>query len=102
MHEVARRQMRGFGGVLSFSLKGGEEAVTRFLPRLRWAHRAANLGAVETVVGTPATTSHVECTAEERAALGIPEGLVRYSVGVEDPEDLTADLAAALEDRDRP
>ena len=57
---------------------------------------AANLGAVETVAGTPATTSHVECTPEERAALGIPEGLVRYSVGIEDPEDLVADLAAAL------
>ncbi|MDX1567791.1 MAG: cystathionine gamma-synthase family protein [Longimicrobiales bacterium] len=97
MHDVARRQMRGFGGVLSFSLAGGEEAVARFLPRLRWAHRAANLGAVETVVGTPATTSHVECTAEERAALGIPEGLIRYSVGIEDPDDLMADLESALE-----
>ncbi len=71
-------------------------AVERFLPALRWAHLAANLGAVETVAGTPATTSHVECTAEERAALGIPEGLIRYSVGIEDVEDLKADLAQAL------
>lgn len=96
-HALAARQMRGFGGVLSFALDGGMEAVERFLPALRWAHLAANLGAVETVAGTPATTSHVECTAEERAALGIPEGLVRYSVGLEDPEDLLADLQQALD-----
>jgi cystathionine gamma-synthase len=51
---------------------------------------------VETIVGVPATTSHVECTAEERAALGIPEGLVRYSTGIEDVEDLLADLEQAL------
>jgi cystathionine gamma-synthase len=95
-HSVAVRQMRGFGGVLSFALDGGMDAVGRFLPALRWAHLAANLGAVETVAGTPATTSHVECTAEERAALGIPEGLIRYSVGIEDAEDLLADLAQAL------
>ncbi|MHC4913913.1 MAG: cystathionine gamma-synthase family protein [Planctomycetota bacterium] len=95
--DVAARQMRGFGGMLSFALRGGFEAVKRFLPRLKLAHLAANLGAVETIAGTPATSSHVECTEEERAALGIPEGLVRYSVGVEDPEDLIADLTAALE-----
>lgn len=95
-HEVARRQMRGFGGVLSFALEGGMEAVSRCLGTLRFAHLAANLGAVETVAGTPATTSHVECTAEERAALGIPEGLVRYSVGIEDPDDLIRDLERAL------
>ena len=70
--------------MLSFSLRGGFDAVKRVLPRLRLAHLAANLGAVETLAGVPATTSHVECTAEERAALGIPEGLVRYSVGIED------------------
>lgn len=95
-HAVAARQMRGFGGVLSFSLDGGMAAVERFLPALKWAHLAANLGAVETVAGTPATTSHVECTPEERAALGIPEGLIRYSVGIEDVEDLIADLEQAL------
>ena len=66
------------------------------LPRLRYAHRAANLGAVETIVGTPATTSHVECTAAEREAMGIPEGLIRYSVGIEDADDLIADLTQAL------
>ena len=60
-------------------------------------HAAANLGAVETVVGPPATTSHVECTAEERAAMGIPESLIRYSVGIEETADLIADLKQALE-----
>lgn len=96
-HKIARRQMRGFGGVLSFTLHGGFDAVRELLPRLRYAHRAANLGAVETVVGPPATTSHVESAPEERAAMGIPEGLVRYSVGIEEPDDLLADLTAALE-----
>ncbi|HTX70344.1 MAG TPA: cystathionine gamma-synthase family protein [Thermoleophilia bacterium] len=91
-HDVAARQMRGFGGVLSFSLRGGLDSVKRVLPRLRLAHRAANLGAVETIAGVPATTSHVECTPEERAAMGIPEGLIRYSVGIEDAADLIADL----------
>lgn len=95
-HDVARRQMRGFGGVLSFSLRGGIEAIRILLPRLKFAHRAANLGCVETVVGPPAVTSHVECSAEERAAAGIPEGLVRYSTGIEDVSDLIGDLEQAL------
>jgi cystathionine gamma-synthase len=97
-HDIARRQMRGFGGVLSFELKENTlAAVGRFLPRLRHAHAAANLGSVETIAGPPATTSHVECSARERAAMGIPEGLIRYSVGIEDTEDLVADLKQALQ-----
>ncbi|HET6476178.1 MAG TPA: cystathionine gamma-synthase family protein [Thermoleophilia bacterium] len=95
-HDVAARQMRGYGGMLSFSLRGGFEAVKRVLPQLRLAHLAANLGAVETLAGVPATTSHVECTPEERTAMGIPEGLVRYSVGIEDAGDLIADLEQAF------
>jgi len=95
-HDVAARQMRGYGGVLSFMFEGGFEAVKRVLSRLRLAHRAANLGAVETVAGPPATTSHVECTTEEREAMGIPEGLIRYSVGIEDAGDLIADLTQAF------
>ena len=97
-HEIARRQMRGFGGVLSFTLRGGFDAVRAVLPRLRYAHLAANLGAVETVVGPPATTSHVELNADERAAMGIPESLIRYSVGIEETDDLIADLAQALDE----
>ena len=83
--------------MLSFSLDGDLEAVKEFLPRLMLAHRAANLGAVETTIGPSATTSHVECTPEERALLGIPEGLVRYSAGIEDVTDLLADLHQALD-----
>ncbi len=97
-HNIAARQMRGFGGVLSFTLKGDDfDRVRAFLPRLKLAHLAANLGAVETVAGPPATTSHVECTREERAAMGIPETLIRYSVGIEDTDDLIADLTQALD-----
>lgn len=96
-HEIAARQMNGYGGVLSFSIRGGFDAVRAVLPRLELAHLAANLGAVETIVGPPATTSHVEMTADERAAMGIPESLVRYSAGVEDLADLIADLDQALE-----
>ncbi len=96
-HEIAARQMSGFGGVLSFAIDGGLDAVKSCLPHFRMAHRAANLGAVETTIGPPATTSHVECTPEERAALGIPEGLIRYSAGIEDVGDLIADLSQALD-----
>ena len=95
-HDVAKRQMRGFGGMLSFSVGDDLELVKKLIPNLRLAHAAANLGSVETIVGPPATTSHVEVSAEGRAALGIPEGLVRYSTGIEAVEDLLADLDSAL------
>jgi cystathionine gamma-synthase len=95
-HDVAKKQMRGFGGMLSFSVKGGLDAIKVFLPKLKYAHMAANLGCVETVVGPPVVTSHVECTEEERAIAGIPEGLVRYSTGIEDVNDLIDDLEQAL------
>ena len=75
-HAIARKQMRGFGGMLSFALKGGMGSVSLLLPHLQYANRAANLGAVETTYGPARTTSHVECTVEERAAMGIPDGLV--------------------------
>jgi cystathionine gamma-synthase len=96
-HHIAVRQMRGFGGVLSFFLDGDFEAVKLFLPRLRFAHLAANLGAVETVAAPPRTSSHVEVSPEQRAALGIPESLIRFSVGIEDADDLCEDLSNALE-----
>ncbi len=96
-HKIAQQQMCGFGGMLGFTLKENSfDAVRKFLPRLRYAHAAANLGAVETIVGPPATTSHVECSAEERASMGIPESLIRYSTGIEDVADLIADLKQAL------
>lgn len=96
-HDIAKRQMRGFGGMLSFSIGDDLDAVRKFIPNLRLAHAAANLGAVETIVGPPATTSHVEVPARERAALGIPEGLIRYSTGIEDVSDLIGDLESALD-----
>jgi cystathionine gamma-synthase len=95
-HEIAAAQMTGFGGMLSMELHGGLDAVKTVIPKLRLAHRAANLGAVETTIGPPATTSHVECSPEERAALGIPEGLIRYSAGIENIDDLLQDLETAL------
>lgn len=95
-HEIAARQMKGFGGMLSFSLKGGLDAVREFLPSLKHAHLAANLGAVETIASIPRTSSHVESTADERKAMGIPEGLIRYSTGIENTEDLIADLEQAF------
>ncbi|MCP3027325.1 cystathionine gamma-synthase family protein [Halobacillus sp. A5] len=96
-HETAKQQMRGFGGMLSFAVKGGVDTVRHLLPKLRYANRAANLGSVETVVGPARTTSHVECTPAERAAMGIPEGLIRYSAGIEDIEDLKQDLEQAFQ-----
>lgn len=95
-HDVAAAQMSGFGGVLSFSLRGGMPAVEAVCAGLEYAYLAANLGQVETIAGPPATTSHVELTEAERAEAGIPEGLIRYSVGIEDADDLIADLDKAL------
>ena len=96
-HEIAKKQMTGFGGMLSFILKENTfEAVGTVLAHLKFAHSAANLGSVETIVGPPATTSHVECSKAEREAMGIPESLIRYSTGIEDINDLVDDLGNAL------
>lgn len=95
-HRIASCLMNGFGSVLSFEVCGGRRAVKRIMERLKVASRAANIGAVETLVGIPATSSHLECTSEERAEAGIPEGLIRYSAGIEDVHDLLADLKQAL------
>ena len=95
-HSIAAAQMTGFGGVLSFAVKGDFDACKRFLNALRLAQRAASLGSVNTLAGPPRTTSHVECSVEERAKLGIPESLVRYSCGIEGFDDLRADVEQAL------
>jgi cystathionine gamma-synthase len=95
-HHIAREQMRGFGGVLSFSLDGGYDLVKKFLPSLKLVHLAASLGSVSTLAGPPRTTSHVELTEEQRKLLGIPESLIRYSVGIENVDDLLSDLDNAL------
>ncbi len=95
-HAIARRQMKGFGGVLSFVPRGDFANLRTVLNSLQLAQRAAHLGGVATTAGPPSVTSHVELTAEERARAGIPETLIRYSVGIEDSTDLIADLDRAL------
>ncbi len=95
-HAIAREQMTGFGGIISFSLHGGYEKVKEFLPRLNLVHLAASLGSVNTLAGPPKTTSHVELSDAQRSLLGIPESLIRYSVGIENVEDLLNDLDGAL------
>ena len=94
-HERAVRMLRGCGGMVSIVLNGGGEAADRFCSRLRLAVPAPSLGGVETLVSQPRHTSHVDLTSEEREALGIPDGFVRISVGLEDLEDLKADFRHA-------
>lgn len=95
-HVIAKKQMHGFGGVLSFSLDGDYEMVKKLLKKLKLVHLAASLGSVGTLAGPPRTTSHVELTEAQRRLLGIPESLIRYSVGIENIEDLLEDLEKAL------
>ena len=95
-HSIAKEQMRGFGGVLSFSLNGNYETVKKFLQKLKLVHLAASLGSVGTLAGPPRTTSHVELTEAQRQLLGIPESLIRYSVGIENVEDLLDDIEQGL------
>lgn len=95
-HQIAKSQMKGFGGVLSFAVDGGYESVKTVLSNLKLAHLAASLGSVGTLAGPPRTTSHVELTEEQRRAMGIPESLIRYSVGIENVDDLLQDLDSAL------
>lgn len=95
-HEIARRQMRGFGGVVSFEIAGDLEATSRVVDACRIPQMAPSLGGVESLIEQPALMSFYELTTEERLQVGIKDNLIRYSVGIEDAEDLIADLAAAL------
>jgi cystathionine beta-lyase/cystathionine gamma-synthase len=88
--------MDGFGGMMAVELAGGGEAARQFVARLEVVTHAASLGGVDTLVSEPRYTSHVHMTPEERAAIGIPDGFVRVSVGIESAEDLIADFAQAL------
>jgi cystathionine beta-lyase/cystathionine gamma-synthase len=94
---VASRQMCGRGGMLALSLRGGGPSARRFLERLEIVEIAASLGGVESLVSVPRETSHRPYTDQERAALGIDDGLVRLSLGLEDPNDLVRDLTGALD-----
>ncbi len=96
-HEIAKQQMPGgFGAIMSFSLNGGYDYVKKLLTSLELVHLAATLGSVSTLAGPPRTTSHVELTEAQRKLLGIPESLIRYSVGIENVDDLLQDLDSAL------
>jgi cystathionine gamma-synthase len=94
---IATRQMRGRGGMVTLSLNGGAEAAERFLRRLRFVHAASSLGSVESLASVPAITSHRHLSPAERERRGIDDGLVRLSLGIEDPEDLVRDMTEALD-----
>ncbi len=95
-HELAAKQMRDFGGMISVSIKGGKEAALRVLTRTKLFSLAESLGGVESLIGHPATMTHASIPKEIREARGIDDGLVRLSVGIEDVEDLQADLEQAF------
>jgi len=95
-HALAKRQMEGFGGMLSFEIKGGHSAGVRFVESVEVATLAVSLGGTETLVQHPASMTHGPLTDEERAVSGISDGLIRVSVGLENAEDLIADFARAL------
>ncbi len=100
-HELAKRQMSQFGGMVAFELRGGMAAGIRFMDALQLVTRAVSLGDAETLAQHPASMTHATYTPEERAAHGISEGLVRLSVGLEDPQDILDDIARALEQAGR-
>jgi cystathionine gamma-lyase len=96
-HALARKQMRGFGGMISFDLKGDLEASRRFLKKVKIFACAESLGGVESLIEHPAIMTHASVPAENRAKLGISDQLIRLSVGIEDVDDLMADLEAAFQ-----
>lgn len=95
-HALAKRQMRAFGAMITVEVKGGGDEARHWLERCRLFTLAESLGGVESLISLPALMTHASTPAEIRAALGISDGLVRISVGIEDTDDLIADLAAAL------
>jgi cystathionine beta-lyase/cystathionine gamma-synthase len=95
-HDVAASQMDGFGGMMGLELAGGIRATDKFLRKLRLIRHAPSLGGVDSLVSEPRHSSHVHLTSEERAKLGFPDGFLRLSVGIEDADDLIADLEQAL------
>jgi cystathionine gamma-lyase/cystathionine beta-lyase/cystathionine gamma-lyase/homocysteine desulfhydrase len=94
-HELAKRQQKGFGGMIAFDV-GSLENASRFLESVKLCLLAESLGGVETLISHPATMTHASVPVEKRNQLGITDGLVRISVGIEDPEDIIADLDQAL------
>jgi len=96
-HDVAKKQMRGFGGVVSFEVRGDLDAASRVVDACTIPYIAASLGGVESLIEQPAIMSFYELTTEERLQVGIKDNLIRYAVGIEDADDLIADLAQALD-----
>jgi cystathionine gamma-synthase len=96
-HDIARKQMRGFGGVVSFEVQGDLDTASRVVDACQIPHIAVSLGGVETLIEQPAVMSFYELTTEERLQIGIRDTLIRYAVGIEDADDLIADLAQALD-----
>jgi len=96
-HELAKKQQRGFGGMVSFEIDGGEAAVRAFVENLEYFSLAESLGGVESLVCHPASMTHAPVSEERKAAAGITPTLIRLSVGLESAEDLVADLVAALD-----
>jgi len=95
-HELAKRQMSGFGGMVSFVIKGGEQAARAIANKTKLFSLAESLGGVESLIGHPATMTHASIPVDEREARGITWGLLRLSVGIEDADDLVADLKQAF------
>ena len=95
-HAIAREMLDGFGGMLALEFKNGGAAAEQFIRRLRLVTHAPSLGGVDSLVSEPRYTSHAHMTSEERAAIGVPDGFVRLSVGIENAEDLIADIAQAI------
>jgi O-succinylhomoserine sulfhydrylase len=95
-HELAKRQMKGFGGIVSFEVEGGRKSAWKVIDHTRLFSITANLGDVKSTITHPATTTHGRLTDEQRAAAGIEEGLIRLAVGLEDAEDLILDLERGL------
>ena len=96
-HELGLRQMGKFGGMVSFEVAGGREGARKLLENVKLCSLAVSLGGPETLLEHPATMSHQKMSAEDRAALGISEGLIRMSVGLEDAQDIIDDLSFALQ-----
>ncbi len=96
-HALAKATLDGFGGMLAIELAGGGDATPRVLERLRLITHAPSLGGVDSLVSEPRYTSHAAMTSDARAAIGIPDGFLRISIGLEDADDLIADLSQALE-----
>jgi len=95
-HVLAKKQMRDFGGMISFEL-GSLDAAANFLKKVRLCALAESLGGVETIITHPATMTHAAIPLEQRARIGVTDGLVRISVGIEDVEDIIADLEQAMQ-----